>query len=43
MSGFQQFGMIGLATMGRNLSLNILDHGYSCAGWNLEPKLTAAA
>jgi 6-phosphogluconate dehydrogenase len=34
------FGMIGLAVMGRNLALNINDHGFSVAVWNLEPELT---
>ena len=38
-----QFGMIGMAVMGRNLALNILDHGYSVAAYNLEPALTGAA
>ena len=38
-----QFGMIGMAVMGRNLALNILDHGYSVAVYNLEPALTRAA
>ncbi|MCH7778788.1 MAG: NADP-dependent phosphogluconate dehydrogenase, partial [Gemmatimonadetes bacterium] len=37
------FGMIGLAVMGRNLVLNILDHDYSVAGYNLEPELTEQA
>ncbi len=37
------FGMIGLAVMGRNLALNILDHDYSVAGYNLEPDLTEQA
>jgi len=27
-----QFGMVGLGTMGRNLALNIADHGYSVLG-----------
>ncbi len=31
-----QFGMIGMAVMGRNLALNILDHDYSVAGYNLD-------
>ncbi|MFT7583583.1 MAG: 6-phosphogluconate dehydrogenase, partial [Myxococcota bacterium] len=35
------FGMIGLAVMGRNLAWNIVDHGYSVAVWNLEPETTA--
>ena len=38
-----QFGMIGMAVMGRNLALNILDHGYSVAVYNLEPDLMRAA
>lgn len=32
MSETFQFGMIGLGTMGRNLALNIADHGYSVLG-----------
>ncbi len=39
----RDFGMIGLAVMGRNLSLNLLDHDVSVAGWNLEPELTERA
>src|SRR5215216_673769 len=31
-----QFGMIGLGVMGRNLALNIEEHGYSVAVWNFE-------
>src|ERR1043165_2806186 len=31
-----QFGMIGLAVMGRNLALNIEEHGFPVAVWNLE-------
>jgi 6-phosphogluconate dehydrogenase (decarboxylating) len=38
-----QFGMIGMAVMGRNLALNILDHGFSVAAWNLEPEMTESA
>ncbi|MBP1595621.1 MAG: gnd [Acidobacteria bacterium] len=38
-----QFGMIGMAVMGRNLALNILDRGFSIAAWNLGPETTAAA
>lgn len=34
-----QFGLIGTGVMGRNLALNILDHGYSVAAWNLERDL----
>ena len=33
-----RFGMIGLAVMGRNLALNIEDHGFSVAVWNREPQ-----
>jgi 6-phosphogluconate dehydrogenase len=32
--------MIGLAVMGRSLALNIADHGFSVAVWNLEPEVT---
>jgi len=32
-----QFGMIGMAVMGRNLALNVLDHGFSVAAYNREP------
>ncbi len=38
-----QFGIIGMAVMGRNLALNILDHDYSVAGYNLEPDLMQQA
>ncbi len=31
-----QFGMIGLAVMGRSLAMNIADHGFAVAVWNLE-------
>ncbi|MCU1286102.1 MAG: 6-phosphogluconate dehydrogenase (decarboxylating) [Acidobacteriales bacterium] len=31
-----QFGVIGLGVMGENLALNIEDHGFSVAVWNLE-------
>jgi 6-phosphogluconate dehydrogenase len=30
------FAMVGLGTMGRNLALNIEDHGFPVAVWNLE-------
>jgi 6-phosphogluconate dehydrogenase len=30
----QQIGVIGLAVMGKNLALNIVDHGYSVAVYN---------
>ena len=36
MSAKADFGMIGLAVMGRNLALNIEDHGFQVAVWNLE-------
>jgi 6-phosphogluconate dehydrogenase len=32
-----QFGMIGLGTMGRNLLLNMADHGFSVAGYDKLP------
>jgi 6-phosphogluconate dehydrogenase len=31
-----RFGVIGLAVMGSNLALNVSDHGYPVAVWNLE-------
>lgn len=31
-------GMIGLGVMGKNLSLNMADHGYSVAGYDLDPE-----
>ncbi len=34
------FGVIGLAVMGRNLALNVEDHGFTVAVWNLEPAMT---
>ncbi len=40
MSQQANFGMIGLAVMGRSLALNIADHGYSVAVWNLEGDVT---
>jgi 6-phosphogluconate dehydrogenase len=33
-----QFGMIGLGVMGRNLAMNIEEHGFPVAVWNLEPE-----
>jgi 6-phosphogluconate dehydrogenase len=33
-------GMVGLAVMGRNLALNIADHGFRVAVWNLEQPIT---
>src|SRR5262245_7847156 len=38
--GKADFGMIGLAVMGRNLALNISDHGFRVAVWNLEQPMT---
>lgn len=32
-----KFGMVGLGTMGRNLLLNIADHGFSGAGYDKDP------
>ena len=37
-----QFGVVGLAVMGRGLALNLAEHGFSVAGYNLEPELTQA-
>ena len=34
-----QFGMIGLAVMGRNLALNVEEHGFPVAVWNLETEV----
>lgn len=34
-------GIVGLATMGRNLALNFLDHNQCVSVWNLESELTA--
>ena len=31
-----QFGMVGLGTMGRNFLLNVAQHGFSCAGYDLD-------
>jgi 6-phosphogluconate dehydrogenase len=36
------FGIIGLGTMGRNLALNIEEHGFAVAVWNLETDWTDA-
>ncbi len=36
----QKVGVIGLAVMGRNLALNIADHGYSVAVYNRSPEKT---
>lgn len=37
-----EFGMIGLGTMGRNLVLNMLDHGFAVAGYDKNPAQVAA-
>ncbi|RYY54990.1 MAG: NADP-dependent phosphogluconate dehydrogenase [Chitinophagaceae bacterium] len=38
MSSIQyDFGMVGLGTMGRNLLLNIADHGFAAIGFDLDP------
>ena len=34
------FGVIGLGTMGRNLALNIEEHGFPVVVWNLETEWT---
>lgn len=34
-------GMIGLGTMGRNLLLNMTDHGYAVSGFDVDPKMVA--
>src|SRR3546814_529342 len=34
-------GMIGLGTMGRNLLLNMADHGYAVSGYDSDPKQVA--
>src|SRR6185295_436803 len=36
------FAMVGLGTMGRNLALNIEEHGFPVAVWNLETDWTDA-
>ena len=38
--GKQQVGVIGLAVMGKNLALNIADHGYSVSVYNRSPEKT---
>lgn len=42
MSSRAEFGLIGLGTMGSNLALNIEEHGFPVAVWNLEADRTAA-
>jgi 6-phosphogluconate dehydrogenase len=36
-STFYDFGMIGLGTMGRNLLLNMADHGFAVIGFDKDP------
>jgi 6-phosphogluconate dehydrogenase len=38
MSDVYTFGMIGLGTMGRNVLLNLGDHGHSVAGYDRDPE-----
>jgi len=38
-----QLGMVGLGVMGRNLALNVLDHGYTVMGYNRSPEPLARA
>ncbi len=38
-----QLGMVGLGVMGRNLALNVLDHGYTVMGYNRSPESLARA
>ena len=42
MDGIQEnqltFGMIGLGTMGRNLLLNMAEHGFAVAGYDKDPE-----
>jgi len=39
MAGTCDVAMVGLGVMGRNLALNLADHGYSVAGFDLSPEL----
>ena len=36
--GLSEFGMVGLGTMGRNLLLNIAEHGRSVSGYDTNQK-----
>ncbi|MFN2176312.1 MAG: NAD(P)-binding domain-containing protein, partial [Anaerolineales bacterium] len=36
-----QFGMIGLGVMGRNLVLNIAEHGFSVIGYDKDKAMVA--
>ncbi len=42
MTDLANFGVVGLAVMGRNLSLNLADHGLRVAVYNREPEMTDA-
>src|SRR5260370_40480185 len=33
-----QFGMMGLDVMGKNLALNVQDHGFPVTVWNRDPQ-----
>ena len=37
-----EIGMVGLGVMGRNLLLNMADHGFSVAGYNRDPRKVEA-
>ncbi len=39
-SGTYDFGMVGLGVMGANLLLNMADHGYAVAGFDLSKDKT---
>ncbi|WP_347132629.1 NAD(P)-binding domain-containing protein, partial [Lactobacillus paragasseri] len=40
----QQFGVIGLSVMGKNLALNVKNHGYSVSGFSIDkPEVDALA
>ncbi|MCA9617436.1 MAG: NADP-dependent phosphogluconate dehydrogenase [Myxococcales bacterium] len=43
MSEKADFGIVGMAVMGKNLALNVLDHGYSVRGYNREPEMLSGA
>jgi 6-phosphogluconate dehydrogenase len=42
MTGNADIGLIGLAVMGRNLALNLADHGFAVAVYNRSPERTEA-
>ncbi|GHD47244.1 6-phosphogluconate dehydrogenase, decarboxylating [Thalassobaculum fulvum] len=41
--GAAPFGLIGLGTMGRNLALNLVDHGTALVVWERDPALAETA